>query len=118
MQHNQETGNKGEELAAGFLQQSGYTVLERNWRYKHWEVDIICSKANRLHFIEVKTRTGNRFGNPEESIGREKMNNLKNAAEQYQYLHPTWKYVQFDVVSVLLMYSQPPTFYLIEDVYF
>lgn len=116
--YNKQMGDKGEEMAAVYLVQHGYTLMERNWRFKHWEVDIIAGKGNRLHFFEVKTRTSNRFGNPEESIGREKMNNLKNAAEQYQYLHPEWKYIQFNVLSINLHYNLPTEYFLIEDVYF
>ena len=116
--YNKETGNKGEEMAALYLVKQGYILLERNWRFKHWEVDIIASKGNRLHFFEVKTRTSRKFGNPEESIGREKMNNLKNAAEEYQYKHPDWKYIQFNVLAINLHYNLPPEYFLIEDVYF
>lgn len=118
MNTNQETGNQGEELAAGQLMERGYTILERNWTYRHWEVDIIASLHNRLHFIEVKTRKSIRYGFPEESITREKMNSLKNAAEAYQEAHPEWKYIQFDVVAITLNDTIVKDFLLIEDVYF
>jgi putative endonuclease len=118
MNGNKTTGDKGEVLAVDYLSKNGYKVIERNWRFKHWEVDIIAAKDNRLHFIEIKTRTSRLFGNPEESIGTEKMNNLKNAAEQYQYLHPEWKYIQFDVLAITLIYNQSPEYFFIEDVYF
>ena len=116
--YNKELGDKGEELAAVYLVKNGYAIVERKWRFKHWEVDIIASKGNLLHFFEIKTRTSNKFGNPEESIGREKMNNLKNVAEEYQYKNPHWKYVQFDVLSINLHYNMPTEYFLIEDVYF
>ena len=118
MATNQETGNKGEEMAAVHLTKKGYKILERNWRFKRWEVDIIASQGKFLHFFEIKTRTSNRFGNPEESIGREKMNNLRNAAEEYQYQHPEWKYIQFNVLAITLNYGEPIEYFLIEDVYF
>jgi len=118
MNHNQTTGAKGEELAATFLIEKGFTIVERNWRFKQLEVDIIASKNNRLHFFEIKTRTSNKYGKPEESISTKKMNNLKNAAEEYQYLHPEWKYVQFDAVAITILYNQPVEFFLIEDIYF
>ncbi len=63
MNHNKDTGNKGENLAAQYLSERSYTILERNWRFKYWEVDIIASKKNKLHFVEVKTRTSHRFWN-------------------------------------------------------
>lgn len=115
---NQETGQLGEDIAAAHLLTIGYTILERNWRFKHWEVDIIAFKNKKLHFIEVKTRNSMRFGKPEESITREKMTHLRNAAEEYQYLHPEWKYIQFDVMAITLINGIAKEIYLIEDVYF
>ncbi len=117
-QTNIETGNQGENIAAKFLADKGYTILERNWRFKHWEVDIIASKNRKLHFVEVKTRNSMRFGKPEESITREKMTHLKNAAEEYQYRNPEWKYLQFDVIAITLTNGLVKEIYLIEDVYF
>ncbi len=118
MNTNKSTGDEGEELAAVYLQKHGYTILERNYRFRHWEVDIIASKEKFLHFFEVKTRRSNRFGNPEESIGRDKMTCLKNVAEEYQYQHPTWKYIQFNVLAITMNYGEPIEYFLIEDVYF
>ena len=93
-------------------------LIEKNWRHKHWEVDIIASKGKLLHFIEVKTRSNYRFGYPEESIGNDKMNALKKAAEEYLYQHPQWKYIQFDVVAITLQAETVKEILLIEDVYF
>ncbi len=118
MDWNRTTGNKGEEMAAVYLVKQGYTIIERNWRFKYWEVDLIASKDNRLHFFEIKTRTSDKFGKPEESISFKKMENLKNAAEEYQYLHPEWQYLQFDVLAITIMYNKPVEYFLIEDVYF
>ena len=83
MTANQDKGTKGENVATDYLLQKDYTIIERNWRYKHWEIDIIASKNKKLHFVEVKTRTNKKFGNPEESINEKKMNALKKGAEQY-----------------------------------
>ena len=118
MNNNKATGNKGEEIAAGYLVKAGYTLLARNWRFRHWEVDIIALKGNFLHFIEVKTRASLRFGRPEESITRDKMKNLKNAAEEYQYQHPEYKYIQFDVLAITLVNEEVKEIFMIEDVYF
>ena len=81
-------------------------------------MDIIASKGKFLHIFEVKTRKSNRFGNPEESIGRDKMDCMKNAAEEYQYQHMDWKYVQFDVLAITIVNGVPTEYFLIEDVYF
>ncbi len=118
MNNNKATGNKGEEIAAVYLRKQGYSLLARNWRFRHWEVDIIASKQQFLHFIEVKTRYSLRYGRPEESITKEKMKNLKNAAEEYQYQHPEWKYIQFDVIALTLVNEEVKELFMIEDVYF
>lgn len=115
---NKNTGFKGEEMASVYLQQNGFNVIERNWRFKHWEVDIIASKNDRLHFFEIKTRTTSKYGKPEESISYKKMKNLKNAAEEYQYKNPHWKYVQFDVLAICMYNNEPVEYFYIEDVYF
>jgi putative endonuclease len=114
-QHN-ETGSTGEKLAVTWLQQKTYVIKEINWRYKHLEVDIIATKGDTLHFIEVKTRTTTEFGNPEESITKLKMKNLKDAAEQYQFLHPGWKWIQFDVLAILFK-SGKIDYWFNQDVY-
>lgn len=111
-------GKEGEEIAAKHLVKLGYTILERNWRFRRWEVDIIASKDQFLHFVEVKTRHSLRFGRPEESITRDKMSNLRNAAEEYQYLHPEWKYIQFDVLAITIVNETVKEIFMIEDVYF
>ena len=100
-QHN-ETGFAGEKLAVEWLSKQGFKIREANWRYRHLEVDLIAEKGDTLHFIEVKTRRNTKFGNPEESINRQKMRNLKDAAEQYMILKPGWKWIQFDVLAILL----------------
>lgn len=115
--NNKVTGNKGEDMAEDYLKARGYIILNRNWRFKHWEVDIIASKGKFLHFIEVKTRSSSAYGKPEDSISKSKMDNLLNAAEEYQYLNPQWKFIQFDVLAITLVYNQPAEFYMIEDVY-
>lgn len=98
--HN-ETGLKGEKLAVEWLTEHGYNVKQVNWRHRHLEVDIIAEKGDTLHFIEVKSRRSTQFGHPEESIDKQKMKNLKDAAEQYQIQHPGYKWIQFDVLAIL-----------------
>jgi putative endonuclease len=118
MNSNKYTGNKGEELAAAYLVQRGFTIIAQNWRFRHCEADIIASKNKMLHFFEVKTRTSGKFGKPEESISFAKMECLRNVAEEYQYQHPEWQYIQFDVIAITLQYGEPVEYFLIEDVYF
>ncbi|MBC7651104.1 MAG: YraN family protein [Deinococcales bacterium] len=112
------TGNKGEIIATNYLQDKGYAIIENNWRYKHLEVDIIASNNNRLHFVEVKTRTNTKFGLPEDSISQLKMNHLKKAAEEYLYQHAEWLKIQFDVIAITLKKDTVVEIFVIEDVFF
>jgi putative endonuclease len=114
--HNQ-TGTFGESIAANYFLEKGYHILHQNWRHSHWEVDIIASKENVLHFIEVKTRSTKNFGQPEDKVTRKKMQNLINAAEQYLHQHPEWKRIQFNILSITIVKNEPVEYFLIEDVY-
>lgn len=114
--HN-ETGKKGEKLAAEYLAGKGFTVLHRNWRYSRYEVDIIASKKNVLHFIEIKTRRSASFGLPEDNADKKKIRNLAEAAEEFMTQNPGWKLIQFDILSVMLNNNGGAGFYFIEDVY-
>ena len=111
------TGNEGEILGATHLTQEGFSILEKNWRHSHWEVDIIASKNNTLHFIEIKTRKTKKFGQPEDKVGKKKMENLINAAEQYLYLYPQWNRIQFDILSISILNNKPVEYFFIADVY-
>ncbi len=115
-QHNT-TGSLGESLAAVYFAQNGFTLLHQNWRHSHWEVDIIAEKDAVLHFIEVKTRRTKKFGHPEESVSKKKIQYLKNAAEEFLYQFPQWRRIQFDVLAITLLKNQPAEYFFIEDVY-
>lgn len=117
MAHHNETGNLGEEMAAKYLIDKGYTILHRNWRHLHWETDIIAEKNSMLHFIEVKTRRTKKFGHPEEDVSKKKIENLIGAAEEFLLQYPSWKLIQFDILSINIEKNKPPNFFFIEDVY-
>ena len=114
--HN-DTGKHGENLAGIYFAQKGYEILHSNWRHGHWEVDIIATKNNMLHFIEVKTRTSEKYGYPEENIDRKKIRYLINASEQFLFLYPQWQRIQFDVLSIILLKNKDREYFLIEDIY-
>ena len=97
--HN-ETGKRGEELAAEFLQNKGYIVLEKNWRRGYLEVDLICMDKQYLVLVEVKTRADLRHGTPEEFVTRKKEKNLLEAAEKYIEIKGLENEIRFDIVSV------------------
>ena len=100
--NNQTLGNKGEELAKTFLLEKGYELLEQNWRHKKSEVDLICRKDGVLIFVEVKTRSTDRFGYPEESVGFRKEEKLAQAAAEYIEQTNHQDEIRFDIVSIIL----------------
>ena len=117
MAHHNNTGVLGEMMAAKYLAEKGFTILHQNWRHSHWEVDVIASLNNILHFIEVKTRRTQKFGYPEDDVTKKKIQNLINASEEYLFLNPGWKLIQFDVLSITLLKNKEPEYFFIEDVY-
>jgi putative endonuclease len=112
-----QTGKKGEELGASYLEDNHFELIEKNWRHSRWEVDIIASKNNTLHFIEIKTRRSKKFGLPEEKVSNKKIQNLIYAAEEYLYQHPEWKRIQFDILSIILPAGEQAEYFFIEDVH-
>jgi putative endonuclease len=114
-QHN-DTGKHGEGLAVVWLEQHGYQILHKNWRYKNWEIDVIAEKAGRLHIIEVKTLRSHRYGFPEDNMDAKKMQYLINAAEEFMEQDERWKQLQFDLLSISLL-PHGTEYFLIEDVY-
>jgi len=79
-----ELGRAGEKIAAQYLQDSGYRILEMNWRSSQGELDIIAIKGRVAVAIEVKSRSGSLSGHPLEAITKEKMNRLYRLLEEWQ----------------------------------
>jgi putative endonuclease len=79
-----ETGRSGEEQAVEFLKKQGYKILETNFRSRFGEIDIIAVDRGTLCYIEVKTRSGQRFGLPEEAVGYHKLQHLLKTAAVYR----------------------------------
>jgi putative endonuclease len=123
--HN-DTGQQGEELAAKWLKKNGYELLHRNWRHSHYEIDIVATKARPddpfgrgkfLHFIEVKCLNAPTFGNPEDSVTKKKFKNLQKAADEYLFLNPGHKWIQYDILSITLHRNKEAEYFFIEDVF-
>ena len=108
-------GKKGEALAEEFLLQKGFTILHRNWRHSHYEIDIVAIKNNLLHIIEVKTLSSRH--RPEGNVTRKKLNYLLQAADQFLYKHPEYKHIQIDILAINLFKSGEPEYFYIQDVY-
>jgi putative endonuclease len=111
-----QTGDRGEAMAAAYLERKGYTILERNYRYEHAEVDLVCFKpaakdraGGELIFAEVKTRTGLGYGRPEDAVTEAKQRTLIHAAQAYLYERKLeGAPCRFDVISIVLQRGRPP----------
>ena len=99
-QHN-DLGEKGEELAIDYLQENGYVIVERNYRFKKAEVDIIAQKKTFLVVVEVKTRSSNYFGNPQDFVNPKKIKLLVSAIDNYVIEKDLDTEVRFDIIAVL-----------------
>jgi putative endonuclease len=99
-------GRTGERLAAEELVRRGYSIIERNFRCRYGEIDLIAEKGDDLVFIEVKTRRGNAYGLPEEAVTPRKQQKIVQVASYYLDLHAcserSWR---IDVVAVQLSAS-------------
>lgn len=103
-----QTGQLGEELAAKYLLSKGYRILVRNYRNREGEIDIICTDGKTLVFAEVKTRRSVRYGTPEESITRKKMDHIRRTALVYlSEKGESYKDLRFDVIAILLEDKEP-----------
>ena len=100
-EHN-DIGAEGEKLAALWLEEKGYSILEKNWRFGREEIDIIARKEEMLVVAEVKTRTGSFFGEPEEFVNVQKQRHLIKAANAYLEQNGLELEVQFDIIGVIL----------------
>ena len=115
-------GDRGEVIAAAYLEAQGYTILERNYRFEHAEVDLVCFKpaaqGGELVFTEVKTRSGLGFGRPEEAVTEEKKRHLIRAAKAYLYERKLeGSPCRFDVISIVLQGGQEPEIEHFEDAF-
>ena len=93
-------GKEGENQAAEFLRNKGFTIVTRNYRYKHAEIDLIVKKDNFIVFVEVKTRSYSFYGEPEAFVDSRKAATVLRAAEQYTYDNKYEGNIRFDIVSV------------------
>ena len=95
-------GEYGEELAARYLLSKGYSILERNWRHAKAEVDIIALRGDILAVVEVKSRSSEAFGDPLESVSREKIRLLRKAINAYVNLKGIDLEIRFDLIGIVL----------------
>jgi putative endonuclease len=100
-----ELGRRGEDLAAEYLTNKGMVVLNRNWRCRYGELDLVATESGRLVVCEVKTRSGAGYGTPAEAVTRRKASRIRHLTHCWLAEHKVvWCEVRFDVLSV----SWPP----------
>jgi putative endonuclease len=108
---NKMIGKWGEDIAVSFLEQNGYSIINRNYHTPYGEIDIIAAEEDQgeiyIVFVEVKTRTSDRFGNPEDGITSRKKDHLMAAIDQFFQENPdlenSW---QIDVIAIRKLQGQ------------
>lgn len=103
MKNNKDIGNLGEDLAAKYLEEQGYKIIERNFRCKRGEVDIIAIDKEEIVFVEVKTRKVLLYGKPGDAVDKIKQKHIYSAAEYYLLIKNSLEaYTRIDVIEVYL----------------
>lgn len=118
-QHN-ELGAKGEDIAAGFLEAKGLHIMDKNYRYEKSEIDIVALQLSpaEVVFVEVKTRTSNYAGYPEDSIDQTKKQHLFKAADAYLYEKQLLTVpARFDIIAIDMKNPEEPLIHHIEDAF-
>lgn len=120
----QQKGAQGEDLAVTFLTKKGYEIVVRNYRYKRGEIDVIAKKVSDdlksklLVFVEVKLRSYDAYGLPEETVSENQQNLIMTTAEYY-IEEINWEYdIRFDIVAIQLRRGLPPLISHFEDVFY
>ncbi len=101
MNNRKNIGNIGEDVATRYLEKLGYKILERNFRCKSGEIDIIAQDKDEIVFIEVKTRKVLSYGDPAESVNEPKQKHIYKAGEYYLFINDSLdSFIRIDVVEV------------------
>ena len=116
--HRRALGERGEALAAQWYETAGYEVLDRNWRCRAGELDLILGRGRALVFCEVKTRSSRRFGAPIEAISREKSQRIRRLAALWlSESQLRGRELRFDVASVMVERGTAPVVEIIEGAF-
>jgi putative endonuclease len=116
MNSNLDIGEFGEDLAYEYLESKGFEILERNWRYGHWEIDLIAKEGQTTVFVEVKTRKSTTYGMPEEGLTKKKLKSIIAAGTEYLQKNPNWD-IRYDCISILLQGKKVKDLLHIKDIY-
>jgi putative endonuclease len=98
--HN-DLGKRGEEIAAGYLENCGYRILNRNWKYGRAEVDVIADQKGTIIFVEVKTRSSTDYGHPEDFVSYKKEKQLEFASSAYIEMKCHQGEIRFDIIAIV-----------------
>ena len=116
--HRRALGERGEALAAQWYEAAGYEILDRNWRCRAGELDLILGRGRALVFCEVKTRSSKRFGAPIEAITREKSQRIRRLAALWlSESQLRGRDLRFDVASVMVERGCAPVIEIIEGAF-
>jgi len=100
-QHN-EVGKIGEQLAKEFLEKQGYKIIEQNYKTKYAEIDLVCQRKKELVFVEVRTKIGENFGTPEDTINNKKKRKLLGNAKAYSVIKKWNGPYRIDAICIVL----------------
>ncbi len=114
-EHN-ELGKEGELLAEAWLVKKGFRILQKNWRFSRYEIDIVAIKDGLPHFIEVKTRSSYLYGQPEDHVKPKKIRDLLKGVDEYLYQHPEYNNFHLDILSITMHPQFETEYFFIEDV--
>lgn len=110
--HSQSLGKLGEETATTYLVKQGYRIIQRNFKARYGELDIICVKDDTLVVVEVKTRIGEEFGKPEESVTPWKLREVVKTAQYYKLLHEELpESMRIDVIGIQFDDTEAPIYF-------
>lgn len=113
--YNKNLGAFGEDAAEKFLKKKGYKILERNFNCRFGEIDIIALDKECLVFVEVKTRSNNKYGNPQNAVNYYKRNHLELSARCYIDKNRLNNYIaRFDIVEIFAKYADNN--FIVEDI--
>lgn len=101
MSKHYELGKEGEKLALNYLIKKGYKIYEKNWRFQKAEIDIIAQKNSTLVCVEVKTRSTDEFGDPQDAVKDKKIKLLVKAMDYYVTSKDLDYEVRFDIIAII-----------------
>ena len=116
--HN-DLGKWGEEMAVQHLREQGYTILDRDWRFGHLDLDIVARTPDGIVvvFVEVKTRTSDVVSSPHDAVDARKIKSLGAAANAYVKEFQIWDELRFDIISIIGDRSETALLEHVEDAF-